>query len=156
MYCDRCGTMLSEDARVCSSCGRALGGTAGARSRIAGHVKVLGILWLVHAAFSIFPGLFLLAVSGSFVWPPDVPPFVLNFLPLLGGFLILAGALSALVGTGLLMKQSWARVTALVAAALALLHIPFGTALGIYTFWVLLPTEHEEEYRLLSHAPSIP
>ena len=26
-------------------------------------------------------------------------------------------------------------------------HIPFGTALGIYTLWVLLPAHSEEEYQ---------
>ena len=151
MYCDRCGTKLSEEARVCSSCGKAVG--AGfVRGRIAGHVKVLGILWLVHAAFSVLPGLVLLTVFGSVFRPPDIPPFALNFLPLIGGFLLLGGILSALVGVGLLMRQPWARVTALIAAALSLLSIPLGTALGIYTFWVLLPSEHEEEYRSLSHA----
>lgn len=152
MYCDRCGTKLADDARVCSSCGRALSGAGFSRSRIAGHVKVLGILWLVHAAFSVLPGLFLMTVFGSVVRPPEISPFALNFLPLIGGFLVLGGAFSALVGVGLLMKQPWARVTTLVAAALSLLNIPFGTALGIYSFWVLLPSEHEEEYRSLSHA----
>jgi hypothetical protein len=29
---------------------------------------------------------------------------------------------------------------------LALIHIPFGTALGVYTLWVLLPAKAEEEY----------
>lgn len=152
MYCDRCGTKLADDARVCSSCGRALSAPGLSRSRIAGHVKVLGILWLVNAAFSVMPGLVLMTVFGSAFRPPEVPPFALNFLPLIGGFLLLGGALSALVGVGLLMKQPWARMTALVAAALSLLNIPFGTALGIYTFWVLLPSDHEEEYRSLSHA----
>jgi hypothetical protein len=30
--------------------------------------------------------------------------------------------------------------------------IPLGTALGIYTLWVLLPAESEQEYRQLAHA----
>jgi hypothetical protein len=30
------------------------------------------------------------------------------------------------------------------------IHIPFGTALGIYTLWVLLPAHAEEEYEKLS------
>lgn len=35
----------------------------------------------------------------------------------------------------------------IVLAFLALFNIPFGTALGIYTLWVLLPAESDEEYR---------
>ena len=41
---------------------------------------------------------------------------------------------------------------AILFGAISLIDIPFGTALGIYTLWVLLPAEHEEEYRALSHA----
>jgi len=38
----------------------------------------------------------------------------------------------------LLKRFSWARILVLVLGALNLLNVPFGTALGIYTFWVLL------------------
>ena len=34
---------------------------------------------------------------------------------------------------------------------LALLSIPFGTAIGIYTIWVLLPAESESELSQLAH-----
>ena len=50
------------------------------------------------------------------------------------------------------MRQRWPRIPALILAGLNLLSIPFGTALGIYTFWVLLPSEHEQEYRELTQA----
>jgi hypothetical protein len=39
---------------------------------------------------------------------------------------------------------------AIIAGILALWHIPFGTALGIYTLWVLLPATSEAEYRNLA------
>ena len=32
---------------------------------------------------------------------------------------------------------------------LNLVDIPFGTALGIYTLWVLIPEESEREYNLI-------
>jgi hypothetical protein len=35
---------------------------------------------------------------------------------------------------------------------ISLFNIPFGTALGIYTLWVLLPAASDEEYRALSRA----
>jgi hypothetical protein len=34
----------------------------------------------------------------------------------------------------------------------ALLNVPLGTALGIYTLWVLLPAQSDEEYKTLSVA----
>jgi glucose uptake protein GlcU len=52
----------------------------------------------------------------------------------------------------LLQHEEWARVFALVIGFIALLSVPIGTALGIYTLWVLLPAQSEQEYRTLSHA----
>jgi hypothetical protein len=34
----------------------------------------------------------------------------------------------------------------------ALLSVPIGTAIGIYTLWVLLPAQSEGEYRALAAA----
>jgi hypothetical protein len=34
----------------------------------------------------------------------------------------------------------------IVLAFIALFHVPFGTALGIYSLWVLLPAEADAEY----------
>jgi len=41
---------------------------------------------------------------------------------------------------------------AIVFGAISLIDIPFGTAIGIYTLWVLLPAESEQEYRTMSRA----
>jgi hypothetical protein len=35
---------------------------------------------------------------------------------------------------------------------ISLFNIPIGTALGVYTLWVLLPAQSEEEYRAFSQA----
>jgi hypothetical protein len=43
-------------------------------------------------------------------------------------------------------RKPWGRVLAIIAAILALLKIPFGTALGIYTLWVLAPAASGMEY----------
>jgi len=33
-------------------------------------------------------------------------------------------------------------------------HVPIGTALGIYTLWVLLPAQSDDEYKALAQARS--
>jgi hypothetical protein len=48
-----------------------------------------------------------------------------------------------IAGVGLLNLRPWARTLAIVLSALNLLHVPFGTALGIYGLWVLLQEETE-------------
>ncbi len=154
MFCDRCGTQLSGSATFCSRCGKSLGTTPlmPRQGRIAGHVRLLGILWLAISALRLIPGLFLMAFASSRLLPAEVPPFVHALLPAIGMvFLILAG-IGIAAGCGLLARQSWARMLSILFGAISLIDIPFGTALGIYSLWVLLPAEHEEEYRALSHA----
>jgi len=63
------------------------------------------------------------------------------------GILFLLGAGAGAVAAGLLTIQTWARMLAIISGALNLIDLPFGTALGIYTLWVLLPAESEQEYR---------
>jgi hypothetical protein len=48
------------------------------------------------------------------------------------------------------MRKSWGRVLAIVVAILSLIKIPFGTALGIYTLWVLLPSASAIEYEAIA------
>jgi hypothetical protein len=63
-------------------------------------------------------------------------------------FLIFA-VLGVGAGWGLLQREGWARPAAIALGILNLFDPPFGTALGIYTLWVLLPAESEREYREL-------
>jgi hypothetical protein len=66
----------------------------------------------------------------------------------IGGLVSLGkSAFGFAAGWGLLNRQSWARPLAIVVAVISLFfQIPFGTALGVYTLWVLLPAHSEAEY----------
>jgi hypothetical protein len=78
-----------------------------------------------------------------------VVPLVLSAI---GGSLFIVAACGILLGWGLLRLQPWARMAAIVVGIVALLHPPFGTALGIYTLWVLLTDQGGVEYDRLAHA----
>jgi hypothetical protein len=61
-------------------------------------------------------------------------------------FLFAAGALTwggvhMHNASGLKHRRPWARMVALVLAVLNLFFLPFGTALAVYAFWVLLSDE---------------
>lgn len=77
-------------------------------------------------------------------------PFRGHWLWPLAGLSLAASVLGVITGWGLLERQPWARMLAIVVACLSLIHIPFGTALAVYTLWVLLPAESEQEYRRIS------
>jgi zinc-ribbon domain len=154
MFCDRCGTQVPDQARFCPSCGKAFGSPVTPAlpptGRVARHVRLLAIFWLILSLFRLIPGVVLMGISGAGrAYIPGVPFFVHGLLSGLG-FMFLAGAiLGAAAGWGLLQREPWARMLAIVMAVLNLLDPPFGTALGIYTLWVLLPAESEQEYRQL-------
>lgn len=156
MFCDRCGEQLRENQNFCPKCGRAFTGAPlmPARGRIAGHVRLLGIFWLALSAFRLIPGIVLLTIfqPGLHMFPPDVPEFVPVLLQVVGYLFLALGAGGIAVGWGLLQWQPWARMLAIVLGCVSLLEMPFGTAVGIYTLWVLLPAASEEEYRLMTRA----
>jgi hypothetical protein len=113
-------------------------------------------LWVAYGALHALPGLIMFAVSGAAFLPPDFPISVRSILGLIAGLFVVTGTAGILVGAGLLMRQPWARMASLIVAAISLINIPFGTALGIYTMWALLPAGHEEEYRALTELRSSP
>ena len=156
MYCDRCGTRLSETQRFCPSCGKAPGPTPmmPVQGRIAGHIRLLGILWLATSAVNLIPGFFLLAFfhPNGGILPPEAPGFLYPLLHTVGLVFLGGAVLGLMAGWGLLDRQPWARMLAIVLGCFHMLHVPFGTALGIYTLWVLLPAKSEEEYRQIARA----
>ncbi|MGA9529265.1 MAG: hypothetical protein WBS24_14215 [Terriglobales bacterium] len=161
MFCDQCGAHLQAGQGRCVRCGKVATAPDYGRNRVREHVKLVGLLWMAYSALHILGGVAVL-VFAKFMFLrlmqiPNGPPqeFLVWMRPLIGvvGWLILAkAALGIVAGWGLLQREEWARVVALVFGFLALLSVPVGTALGIYTLWVLLPSQSEEEYRTLARA----
>lgn len=71
------------------------------------------------------------------------------FIAMIGFMVVIKSLCGLVVGWGLLRRQPWARVFALVMAFISLIHLPFGTALGIYTLVVLMPAEAAREYEAI-------
>jgi hypothetical protein len=157
MFCDSCGTNLTTNVNFCPSCGkpiRAAGTATTARGRIATHLRIVAILWIVLSMFHLLPALALLSVfhfAGDF-FPTEVPFFVHGFVRVFGWIFMLYALVGLIAGWGLLQREHWARPLTILLAFFNLLSIPFGTALGIYTLWVLLPSESEQEYRQMAGA----
>jgi hypothetical protein len=179
MFCDPCGRELSSDARFCSNCGRTLPAayqsvpSAGMppvyvnaipASRVNSHLRVVGVLWLVSGILQALSVGWLWFV-GRMVVPSVlttlVPRFsagsplervVLSGIAFASTIIVFQALLSFIAAWGLFERQSWGRIAAIVAAVFSLWRIPFGTALGIYTLWVLLPASSEVEYRNLVRA----
>ena len=56
-------------------------------------------------------------------------------------WLVLVSVPGIVGGMGLLKYRSWARYLVLVLSILGLLNVPVGTAIGVYSIWVLAQDE---------------
>ncbi len=164
MFCDQCGAQLQAEQLHCSQCGKAvLGPRQVRRSRVQEHVRLLGILWIAYSVLQVFGAVFMLMMARAFLsgefhfpnQPPEFPQFLQLLRPIItfvGWILIAKAAAGVIAGWGLLQREPWARILALVVGFIALLHPLLGTALGIYTLWVLLPAQSDAEYKALAAA----
>lgn len=111
------------------------------------HVKVLGVLQIVLAAFGLLAAGVLALIFGGVAGAVSVSgdADAMIALPILGltgtalvGFTLLLSLPGFVVGIGLLQFRSWARVGGIVLGILQLVWFPFGTVLAVYGLWVLL------------------
>jgi hypothetical protein len=153
MFCDRCGARMQSPANFCPVCGRDF--TAGPAApyavtggRVMSHVRTLGILWLVYAGLRILQSVALNGFLNRDWWFFDRAPFFVHeVFRGVSAFMLIAGLVGALAGWGLMERRPWARTLAIVLGILVLFNFPIGTALGIFTLWVLMPAQSEMEYR---------
>ncbi len=159
MFCSACGAQIQPPASICPNCQRPipLVMAPALPGRLDRHLRTVGILWIIAGALFVIPGFVLMTLSGvvrlSIPATETVGRFIAPLvLSIIGGSLFLVAAAGILVGWGLLKLQPWARMAAIILAIVSLLHPPFGTALGIYTLWVLLSDQGGMEYERLAHA----
>ncbi|WP_254064335.1 hypothetical protein [Granulicella sp. S156] len=133
------------------------------RNRVSSHIQTLGMLWLIYAAVR-----FVIKLTGLFFlhgflghheanhWIFGSGPFSNDWMaalwPIALTSLVVSVALCVLTGYALITRQSWGRVFGIIFGILALFHPFLGTALGIYTLWVLAPTASGVEYAALSQS----
>jgi len=164
MFCTACGTPITPEQAVCSKCGSptSVGLMYGARARrVAEHIQLLGILHIVYSALICIPGIIAVFIGKVFFgWflqfaphNPPPPPFVGMIIVFVGWLMLIRGVIGIIAGVGLLQRAPWARILALIMGFLSLISFPFGTALGIYTIWVLMASGAEEEYNRHSLLP---
>lgn len=112
------------------------------------HIDLLGLFYLVAAGLSalVAASTFVLGLGAlSIAWTGDRAPLAARLTAI--SFFVVALALAAWAGINawagraLARRSPWARLGTLVLAVLHLFVLPFGTALGVYSLWVLLHPE---------------
>ncbi|MGH7489025.1 MAG: zinc-ribbon domain-containing protein [bacterium] len=156
MFCDKCGAPVQPNYNVCPKCGKLLPRLAATPSRLERHLRTLGILWIVCGALFLVPSLILLAIGSAVHFAITGEQMVRELGPLVlylvGGSLLIVATGGICVGWGLLQRQPWARMAAIIVGFVSLFHPPFGTALGIYTLWVLLANDAGVNYDQMARA----
>lgn len=104
------------------------------------HVRILGWLQIILGGLDLLIGLAAFGVlSGIGVLSGDIAAF--GVLSVMGGFVgtfMLVMALpNLIVGLGLLLNWGgWVLVLAVILGVFNLAKFPWGTAIGLYTFWI--------------------
>lgn len=168
MYCSGCGQPIPPGQQFCTNCGRPVAAApmppaspSYFYTRVHRHIQALSILWIAYAAWTLLQWLIAMSIFGGMMhnyfghWnhgPWGDMPFghMAWFVPLITVVLIGRVILSLVTGLALLNRSRWARILAIVAAFLTIFKLFTGTALAIYTLWVLLPSASGQEYDQLA------
>lgn len=168
MYCSGCGQLIPPGQQFCSNCGRPLvqatplaaASAPWFYTRVHRHIQALSILWIAYGvwtllgwliAMSIFNGMFS-GYFGHWSRAPWAFPFghIPWLIPVITVVLVTRAILSFAAGIALINRLPWARVLAIVAGFFSILKPITGTALAIYTFWVLFPGASAQEYEQMA------
>ena len=112
------------------------------------HVTLLGVLFIAYHVLGLVVGFVIMGVLSSIGCLTGDPAAMTVLTAVgvgIGTFLIVLSVPGLIAGIALLMHRGGARILALIVGAFDLIDIPFGTALGIYSFWVLL---HDDTIRV--------
>ncbi len=121
------------------------------------HIQLAGILNIVYRSVAFLGGMFLLLLAACFwrlfdyligigeIRPHEVPMELVKVVPIVltfaGIWVILVSILGIVAAAAVLRRKEWGRILLLVISFFTLIRIPLGTALGVYSIWVLLKDE---------------
>ncbi len=114
------------------------------------HIKVVAALRIAFSILGLLLAAFLffgLNIAGSISGNPQantVLSIIANVMVVVFTVLSLPGILA---GIGLLKHKEWARILTIILSVLDLVNFPLGTALGIYSIWVLAQKETLEIFQ---------
>ncbi len=115
------------------------------------HISILGWIYLIGNAFLLVMGgiaFFFFLGIGLFSGDMEAAG-ILMVVGLTGMIFFVALAVPGMVaGYGLLKRKSWARILTLVLGVLNLFSFPVGTAVGVYTLWVLLQQNADDFFMM--------
>jgi len=111
------------------------------------HVTVVGAVHIGYAAWGVLWAVIIFIVLASIgpITGDETAKAILTTVGCMIPGLLAALAIPGIIGgIGVLKLKLWARYLVLVLSVLALFSIPIGTAIGVYSIWVLIQDETAE------------
>jgi hypothetical protein len=109
------------------------------------HVDVISILWIVSGSLGILLAIFIFWILWGITFIPNIgyeASYILRLVATWVSIFLAVFALPEVIGgIGLLKRKEWGRVLVLVVSFFNLVNFPLGTALGVYSFIILLKEE---------------
>ncbi|SYZ72333.1 conserved membrane hypothetical protein [Candidatus Zixiibacteriota bacterium] len=111
------------------------------------HLKILGVLFVIRGVLSILGGMALILILGSIsllVHNLQAAAIITTVGAVLGAIFMVTGIPEIAAGWGLLIRKRWGRILGIIMGILNIFDVPLGTALGVYSLWVLFNDEAEK------------
>jgi F0F1-type ATP synthase membrane subunit a len=108
------------------------------------HITTVAALHIGLSIFGIIIGAFIfiiLTAIGFASRDEDALAVLAAIGTIVSIFLFVLSVPGIIGGIGLLKRKEWARILILIVSAIDLINIPIGTALGVYSIWVLVNDE---------------
>jgi len=120
------------------------------------HVKIVSILNIINGFIAILGGVICFLALAGIGWMTNdaVATTILKVVGfIIGSIFILIGLPGVIGGFQLLKQKESGRILTLISGFINLVNFPIGTALGVYTIWVLF---HDDIGSVIPNAKSAP
>ena len=122
--------------------------------RMENHVTAVGALHIGLSIFGLILGafIFIFLTAIGFVSHDDNALVILATIGTIASIFFFVICIPGIIGgIGLLKRKEWARILILIVSALDLINFPIGTALAVYSIWVLV---QDDTVKLFTRNPS--
>ena len=113
------------------------------------HINIVAALQIGLSIFNLLIAFLIFTVLklvGGFVDDANGATILSLIADVLAIVFIIISVPGILAGMGLYKRKEWARVLSLILSVIEIFSFPFGTAIGIYSIWVLIQPETITEF----------
>ena len=108
------------------------------------QINTVAVLQIGLCIFNLLMALTLysiLKLIGGIIDEPSGEMVLTLIANIAGTILVILSIPGIIAGVGLYRRKEWARILTLILSVIGIFNFPFGTAIGIYSIWVLIQPE---------------